>query len=66
MNASISTYDWFLKQDLSRYAGKWVALVDKRVAASGSNVEKVLREVNLKYPNKKPFLTKVRSRLSVL
>ena len=26
-------YEWFLKEDFSRFAGKWVAVINKKVVA---------------------------------
>lgn len=60
-----ATYEWCLKQDFSKYRGKWLALADDRVVASGSDVAKVIEEFKRVHPDKRPFLTKVASKLSV-
>lgn len=64
MVSGYMNYEWFLKQDLSEYAGKWVAILDKKVVASGDDAGKVIEEVKKRYPGKKPFLAKVRGILS--
>lgn len=61
-----ATYEWFLKHDLTEYAGKWVAIIDKEVVATASTAEVVIAEAQKKYPKKTPFVTKVRDKLSVL
>lgn len=61
-----ANYEWFLKEDLKDYAGKWLAIIDKKVVASGAEVNQVIQEVNKKYPNKKPLITKVKDKLSIL
>jgi len=66
MIKSYADYEWFLQQDLSRYSGKWLAIMDKKVIASDRNMDKVMAKVKKEFPNKKPFLTKIRSRLSIL
>lgn len=66
MTNSYKNYEWFLKKDLSKFSGKWVAVVDKKVVASDKNVKKMIQEVKLKFPNKKPFVTKIRDKLSIL
>jgi hypothetical protein len=66
MTNALSSYEWFLRNDFSRYSGKWIALIDKSVVASGEDAAGVLKEVNRKYPGKRPFLTKIRSKLSIL
>ncbi len=53
-------YEWYLKEDLSRYAGTWIAIIDKKVVASGRDVHKVVEEVKKAYPDKNPLITKVK------
>jgi len=52
-------YEWFIQANLDEYIGKWVAIVSKKVVASGDNVGHVLRKVNEEYPKSVPFVTKV-------
>lgn len=66
MTNAYSSYEWFLQQDLSRYAGRWVAIVGKTVVGSGTSVQKLIEETRKKYPRQKPFITKVKTKLSVL
>jgi hypothetical protein len=66
MTEVYKSYEWFLKQDLSGYAGKWLAIIDNKVVASGENAAKVIQQANKDYPKKKPFITKVRAKLSIL
>ncbi len=53
-------YQWYLKEDLSRYAGMWIAIVDKKIVASDKDVAKVVEEVMKAYPGRNPLITKVR------
>ena len=59
-------YEWFLEQDLSEHAGKWLAIVDRRIIASGSDAKKVIEEARSICPGKRPFITKIRNRLSIM
>jgi len=52
-------YEWYIKADTQRYAGKWIAIVEQKVVASGDDAEKVYREAKTRYPEKKPSITKV-------
>lgn len=63
---SYGNYEWFLKRDFSKYSGKWLAIIDKKVVASGENANKIITQVKKEYPNKRPFITKVRNKLSIL
>ena len=51
--------EWYAEADLSKYKGKYVAILDKKVVASGINAKKVIEEAKRKYPRKKSFLAKV-------
>lgn len=59
-------YEWFLQENLSRYAGKWVAIINKTVVASGTKPAEVLKEVKKNFPKQRPLLTKIRSKLAIL
>jgi len=52
-------YEFYINADLSEYAGKWIAIVDGKVVASGDRADEVGREAERKYPNKKIALAKV-------
>lgn len=54
-----SNYDWYTKADTEKYAGKWIAIVEGEVVASGDDAEKVYREAKKRYPKKKPSLAKI-------
>ncbi len=66
MIESYSNYEWFLKKDLKDYAGKWLAIIDKEIVAAGKNVNEIIHKTKQKYPTKKPFITKVKDKLSIL
>lgn len=66
MVASYDNYEWFINADLSGFAGKWIAIVDKEVVASGGNASHVLHKAKEKFPRSRPFLTKVTNTRSVL
>ncbi|MBI5227487.1 succinyl-CoA synthetase subunit alpha [Candidatus Micrarchaeota archaeon] len=51
-------FEFYLKADLHKYEGKYIAIVDDKIAASGDNAKEVLEEAERK-TGKKPFLAKV-------
>lgn len=53
--------EWFSRADLSKYKGKYVAILDKKVIAHGNNAKKVWEEAKKKYPKKKSYLAKIPS-----
>lgn len=52
-------FEFYLKADLSKYEGEYVAIVDDKVVAFGDNAKEVLDEAKKKFPNKKPMLAKI-------
>lgn len=52
-------YEWYIRADTSKFAGKWIAIVDQKPVASGRDAKKVYEKAKAKYPNKKPSLAKV-------
>lgn len=52
-------FEFYVKADLSKYEGKYVAIVGDKVAASGDNAKEVLEEAEREFPGKKPLLAKV-------
>lgn len=54
-------YNWFIKTDLSRYKGKYVAIAGKKVVSSGYDAKKVYEKALKKSPKIKPTLAKIPS-----
>jgi len=53
------SYHFFINNDLSEYAGKWVAIVDEEVVASGDNAKEVFEAAKSKFPDRLPALAKI-------
>jgi len=45
--------------DFSKYRGKYVAIIDNRIIASGENAKLLLESVKAKYPKKEVVLRKI-------
>ncbi len=52
-------FEFFIKADLSKYEGKYVAIIDEKIVASGDNAKEVWLAAKKKYPDKTPTLAKV-------
>ncbi len=52
-------YEFYINADLSEYAGKWIAIVDGKVVASGDRADEVIDKVRKEYPDKKFLISKV-------
>jgi hypothetical protein len=58
-NASSKEFDFFIRADLSRFAGLYVAIVGDKVVASGSNAKTVWRQAKRRFPSATPTLGKL-------
>ena len=48
-NPAGNSYEWFIKKaDVSKYAGKWIAVENQKIVASDARIEKVLEEIKCK------------------
>jgi hypothetical protein len=61
-----NNYDWYVNADLSKFSGKWVAILDKKIIASDKDARKVIEKIKGRYPNSKPLLAKVASETLIL
>ena len=65
MTSMWDSYEWYLKQDLSNYAGKWVAIIDKKVVATSKHADEVIKKAKI-LSKKEPLLAKVSNKLRIL
>jgi len=58
MNAS---YEYFMKEDLSKYAGDWVIIVREKIVAHGSrdHMAKMLKQIRQTHRGEPLFIAKV-------
>jgi len=59
-------YEFFMKTDLSHYIGKWIAICDEKIISSGDNPKEVFAEAKKLYPKRRPLLTKVPEKETVI
>ena len=52
-------YEWFLKADLTSYAGHYVAIAHERVVTSGEDPGAVYEAAKAQYPREEVLLWKV-------
>ena len=50
---------FFVHAPLTKYKGKYIAILGKRVVASGVSVKKVWEEARKKYPKQLPTIAKI-------
>ena len=53
------SYEWFLKADLSRFRGMYIAIVDGQVVEHGDDPREVYERARRRFPSKEVVLWKV-------
>ncbi|MFA5174515.1 MAG: DUF5678 domain-containing protein [Candidatus Pacearchaeota archaeon] len=54
-----NNYELFMKTDVSRYIGEWVAICDGKIVSHGKKVKEVLNQATSKCPGKKPLIARI-------
>ncbi len=52
-------FEFFIRGDLSRFAGQYIAIVGQRVVASGPNARVVWRKAKRRFPSSTPTIGKL-------
>ena len=52
-------FQTFVKLDKSKLANQYVVIINKKVFATGQDIESMLKKVKKQYPGKTPFVAKV-------
>jgi hypothetical protein len=58
-NVSSVEFDFFIRGDLSRFAGRYIAIVGEKVVASGSNAQTVWKQAKRRFPSATPTIGKL-------
>ena len=62
---SRKNYEWFIrKADVNKYAGKWIAVENRKVVASETRISKLLEETKQNWPD--AAITKVPKRGQIM
>ena len=57
-------YDWFIRADVSNYAGKWIAVQNQKIVASGNNISQLLEQTQKNWPE--ASITKIPKRGQIM
>jgi hypothetical protein len=52
-------YEYFIRTDLSEYAGRYVAIHDRKVQASGTDLRELYELMRKRFPGVIPFIAEV-------
>ena len=59
-------YAFFMKADLQRHIGEWVAICDQKIVSHGKSAKDVFDEVTRKCPGKRPLFAKVPDKAAMI
>ena len=65
MSRAYEDYEWYLDQDLRKYSGEWVAIMDKQVISHNKDAGEVIKDSKKRFPKRTPFIAKVNSHLRI-
>ena len=54
-----ANYAWVSNQNLSKFEGMWIGVVDQKLVGSGDNAAEVAKTCRELHPGKTPFLLRV-------
>ena len=54
----MKNHETFLNTDLSDLAGKWVVIIDGKIAGSGDDLKALLEKVKKENPGRRPLVAK--------
>ncbi|MEE8167890.1 MAG: DUF5678 domain-containing protein [Candidatus Hydrothermarchaeales archaeon] len=57
--ASVKAYNAFMKANLTKYLGEWIAIADNEIVSHGKDIRAIYDQAKEKYPNARIMITKV-------
>lgn len=58
-NKNSQEFDFFLRANLEKYKGEYVAIVGKKIASHGKNAKEVWEKAKNKFPDSLPTIAKI-------
>jgi hypothetical protein len=55
----MDNYQFFLRADLGKYIGQWVAICNQRIVSHGKDAKAVFEDAKKRCPQQRPLLTRV-------
>lgn len=59
-------YQFYMKADVNRFVGQWVAICSQKIVAHGKNVKAVFNEAKSKCPKERPLITRIPDKESMI
>lgn len=54
-----TAFEWFLKEDLTPYKGKWIVYNETGLVAAGEDLQKAIAEFHKRFSDQTPHVFKV-------
>ena len=59
MQQIISNFESLSEEDISKYAGQWIAVIDGKIVFNSKSFKKLYSFLKENHPNKKPLIGKL-------
>ncbi len=59
MKNIISNFESLSEEDISKYSGKWIAIINNKVVAHSKSFKEIYEFIKNKYPNERPLMGKL-------
>lgn len=59
MQSLVENFESLSQEELTKYAGEWVAIIDGAIVSHGRSFSEVYLEVKKKFPKEKPLIGKL-------
>lgn len=55
----MNNYDYYLKADVEKYLGEWIAISNNKIVSHGKEFKKVINQAKKIYPNSRPLMARI-------
>lgn len=55
----MNNYQFFMKTNVDKFIGQWIAICNQEIISHGKDAKKVFKEAKEKCPKERPLLTRV-------
>ena len=59
MQETIANFEALSEEDISKYAGEWMSIIDQKVVAHSKDFKDINEILKERYPKKRPLITKL-------
>lgn len=66
MQNIISNFESLSEEDISKYAGEWIAVINNKIVSHGESLKEVYESAKKEYPQERPLIGKLPDNIPVI